>query len=82
MMLQCSGGKDTYYTEDRLKETTKLDKFNDDPTVVKYRKYGTPGGVKVLNEKGAFTTKYWRNGYFESSSKKLKYYKVELITLD
>lgn len=43
-----------------------MDKFKDDPVVVKYRKYGTPAGVKLLNEKGAFPTRYWRKGFFDS----------------
>jgi len=50
-----------------------MDKFKDDPGIVKYRKYGTPAGVKLLNEKGAFPTRYWRKGYFS---------KNELITAE
>lgn len=33
-----------------------------DPVVAKYKKYGTPMGVALLNEFGAFPTKYWANG--------------------
>jgi len=42
-------------------------KSKTDETVLKYRKYGTPAGVKLLNEKGAFPTKYWHKGVFEKN---------------
>lgn len=33
-----------------------------DPVVAKYKKYGTPMGVALLNEFGAFPTKFWSSG--------------------
>lgn len=48
----------------KMKELFKKYRENSkgDPIVAKYRKYGTPMGVALLNEFGAFPTEYWNKG--------------------
>ena len=35
------------------------------PSVLAYRKWGTPNMVKTMNKAGAFPTRYWSEGFFD-----------------
>jgi aldehyde:ferredoxin oxidoreductase len=61
----------TVYDEDRLKTFVAdlLKKMKDDPLIQNYRRYGTLLLTGVINQAGAYPTRYWNGGVFEGYEK-------------